>query len=160
MKFIDALILHLKVFWMHYVLGAGVLWTVFNAFLNGFFTKLGEWWASHRKQKEDHKIIREKVARADERGRLYDLVTEQYVSLKKQLNSQGLELSIVRNKLEDCDKVKSDLSVKNAKLIAEARTAAIENGKLLGENATLMGRLDELVVKVKDLEKKMKFKTA
>ena len=109
---------------------------------------MGEWIATKilNKKKIDH--LKDKAARADERGVLHKYVADELYRVNKRLDECDKRHQD-RDRLDDerekklarCQERREELEIKAVRFINEARAAAIENAKLMAENSSLRGKL-------------------
>ena len=123
-----------------------VLAFVFKEFLTGVLNKVGEWVAINIFNKKKLEHLKEKVAKADERGRLHAFLAEELHKVNQRLDASEKRHAErdrkdveVLKKLSDCHVRREELEIKTVKLISEMRAASIENAKLIAENSHLRG---------------------
>lgn len=129
------------------VIGAALVF-VFREFLVGIIDAVGSWFALKVLGKQKVQHIKEKAARADERGKLHAFLAEELYKVNQRLDGcenrhkdRDKKDEERHKSLTDCHKRREELEIKNVKFISDARAAAIENAKLLAENSSLRGRL-------------------
>ena len=128
---------------------AAVLGFVFKEFITGVLGKVGEWFAMKILNKKKVQHIREKAAKADERGQLHKFLAEELYKVNTRLDcceqrhiERDLKDAETAKKLVACHNRREELEIKSVKLINEMKAAAIENAKLMADNSRLRGRLE------------------
>ena len=139
-----------KHFWPHLtaLVGTGCAGIFFRGALGEMGSAFVDFFGKHFGHKTERKLMRDKAARADERGKLYDLIARNHIEVSWRLDccerrhAERDRTDKHRQKeLDDCREKNSNLALVNAKLINEARMSALDNAKLLAENAVIEGRL-------------------
>lgn len=120
---------------------------VFREFLSGLLGKIGEWVATNLLNKKKVEHIKEKVVKADGRGKLHNFLAEELYKVNKRLDAcetrhkeRDRRDDEREKKLSECHKRREELEIKAVRFANETRLAAVENGNLLSELTRLKGR--------------------
>ena len=126
---------------------SAVLFFIFREIVIGALDKVGEFIATKILAKKKVQHLKERAARADERGRLHNFLAEELYKVNKRLDmceerhkERDRRDAELEKKLSDCHTRREELEIKNVRLISDARAASIENAKLVAENSKLRGR--------------------